>query len=383
MAKNAHLTFDERQTIEVSLRDNLKFKEIADLLGKDPSTISKEIRGHIKVIEKSTYNPCANRLTCKHYGDICKPCKKLYGKDCKKCDPPCYKHCPDFKNLECIRLTKPPYVCNGCSTRHGCKLKRHLYEAKFAQNEYEAVRSESRQGFAIDQAELMRIDAIISPLVQQGLSIHQICVNNTDQFMLDEKTIYNYIDAGLLSVSNIDLPRKVRFRARKKKKHVKVDKQCHVGRTYEDFEAYIAANPDVAVVEMDSVEGRKGGKVFLTIFFRNCTFMLAFIRNHNTARSVTDIFNELYELLGHDKFTKLFPVILTDRGSEFTDPLSIEFNSQGERRTRIFYCDPQRSDQKGGCEVTHEMIRRVLPKKTTFDNLAQADVSLMMSHINS
>lgn len=70
MAKNAHLTFDERQTIEVSLRDHLSFKEIGQLLGKDPSTISKEIRNHYKVVEKSTYNPCANRRTCKHYGDI-------------------------------------------------------------------------------------------------------------------------------------------------------------------------------------------------------------------------------------------------------------------------------------------------------------------------
>ncbi len=283
MAKNAHLTFDERQTIEVSLRDNLKFKEIADLIGKDPSTVSKEIRGHFRVIEKSSYNPCANRKTCKHYGDICKPCKKRWGQDCKKCDPPCYTHCPDFEKQECLKLTKPPYVCNGCDTRQGCKLKRHLYEAKFAQAEYEAVRSESRQGFAIDQAELKRIDEIISPLVKQGQSIHQICVNNADLIMLDEKTIYNYIDAGLLSVGNIDLPRKVRYRVRRKKKPVKVDKQCHVGRTYEDLEAYMAANPDVSVVEMDSVEGRKGGKVLLTIYFRSCSLMLAFIRDHNTA----------------------------------------------------------------------------------------------------
>ena len=103
----------------------------------------------------------------------------------------------------------------------------------------------------------------------------------------------------------------------------------------------------------------------------------------NTARSVTDIFNQLYVLLGHEKFTELFPVIITDRGSEFTDPLGIEFNGNNERRTRVFYCDPQRSDQKGGCEVCHEMIRRVLPKKTSFDNLTQEDVSLLMSHINS
>ena len=201
--------------------------------------------------------------------------------------------------------------------------------------------------------------------------------------MLDERTIYNYIDAGLLSVDNIDLPRKVRYRTRSHKKPVRVDKQCHVGRTYEDFESYIAVNPDIPVVEMDSVEGRKGGKVLLTIYFRNCSLMLAFIRDANTARTVTEIFDQLYDLLGHDTFNRLFQVILTDRGSEFTNPLAIEFNKNNERRTRIFYCDPQRSDQKGGCEVTHEMIRRVLPKGISFDELNQDNVSLMMSHINS
>ena len=82
-------------------------------------------------------------------------------------------------------------------------------------------------------------------------------------------------------------------------------------------------------------------------------------------------------------FTSLFQVILTDRGSEFTNPLAIEFNKSEERRTHIFYCDPQRSDQKGGCEVTHEMIRRVLPKGTSFDELDQNDINLMMSNINS
>lgn len=195
--------------------------------------------------------------------------------------------------------------------------------------------------------------------------------------------IYNYIDAGLLSVDNVDLPRKVRYRTRSHKKPVRVDKQCHVGRTYEDFEAYLAVNPDIPVVEMDSVEGRKGGKVLLTIYFRNSSLMLAFIRDNNTAKSVTEIFDWLYEQLGHEVFTSLFQVILTDRGSEFTNPLAIEFNKGNGRRTHIFYCDPQRSDQKGGCEVTHEMIRRVLPKKTSFDNLTQDDINLMMSHINS
>lgn len=201
--------------------------------------------------------------------------------------------------------------------------------------------------------------------------------------MLDEKTIYNYIDAGLLSVGNIDLPRKVRYRVRSRRRPLRVDKKCYEGRTYEDFLSFMQVNPDTAYVEMDSVEGRKGGKVLLTICFSDSTFMLAFLRDFNTARSVTDVFNRLYDLLGHDVFTELFPVILTDRGSEFTDPMSIEFNTEGRRRTRVFYCDPQRSDQKGSIEVTHEMIRRIVPKGKALDPFSQADISLMMSHINS
>ena len=329
MAKNAHLVLDERATIEVRLRERASFSEIGRELGKDPSTISKEVRLHSQTVRKASFNPCSNRSVCNEYGTACSKCKIQYSNSCKRCARvKCFEHCKQFE-------------------------------------------------------ELKRVDAIVSPLVKLGQSIHMICVNNADDIMLDEKTIYNYIDAGLLSVDNIDLPRKVRYRTRSHKKPVRVDKQCHVGRTYEDFEAYIAANPDIPVVEMDSVEGRKGGKVLLTIYFRNSSLMLAFIRDNNTAKSVTEIFEWLYEQLGHEAFTNLFQVILTDRGSEFTNPLAIEFNKDNERRTHIFYCDPQRSDQKGGCEVTHEMIRRVLPKKTSFDNLTQDDITLMMSHINS
>lgn len=382
MAKNIHLTLSDRIVIESSLRDGSSFKQIAQELGKDPSTISKEVRGHYKVVEKDTFNPCIHRRECKHYADLCNPCKFKWGKSCKQCTG-CFTHCPDFEEKHCIKLQKPPYVCNGCKERNGCKLRRHLYDAKFAQTEYETVRSESRQGFATTPAELKRIDDVIAPLVKQGQSIHQICANNTDLIMLDERTIYNYIDAGLLSVGNLDLPRKVRYKARKKKKPLRVDKQCHLGRTYDDFLEYTAANPDIPVVEMDSVEGRKGGKVLLTLFFRNCNLMLAYIRDANTARSVTEIFQGLYESLGRETFCRLFPIILTDRGSEFTDPVSLECDEWGEVRTRVFYCDPQRPDQKGGAEVTHEFICRILPKGTSFNDLTQDDISLMMSHINS
>ena len=384
MAKNSHLTLSDRIAIEVGLRERKSFSAIAEELGKDPTTISKEVRTHIKLKQAGGYNPCVIRKDCKHYGDLCHPCKFTYGKPCHSCyQTKCFEACPDFLQAQCSKLSKPPYVCNGCQQRQSCKLERHLYEAKSAQREYEATRSESRQGFAVTPAELDRIDRIISPLIKQGQSIHQICMNNADEIMLDERTIYNYVDAGLLSVGNIDLPRKVRYKVRKKKPSVRIDKQCHLGRTYEDFLEYTAANPDTPVVEIDSVEGRKGGKVLLTVFFRNSNLMLAFLRDRNTARSVTEVFEWLYNILGHEQYCRLLPIILTDRGSEFTDPVSIECTKFGEIRSRVFYCDPQRSDQKGGCEVTHEFIRRILPEGTSFDPLQQSDILLMMSHINS
>ena len=383
MANGKHLTLSDRITIETGMKEGRSFKQIADELSKDPSTISKEVRAHIIICEKKdTFNPCIHRKDCTHHSDLCDPCHSRWKKDCRQCKG-CYTRCPDFEEQVCERLLKAPYVCLGCSERHSCRLQRRLYSAKKAQEEYEATLSESRQGFATDRDELQRIDDIVAPLVKQGQSIHQICVNNADTIMLDEKTIYNYIDAGLLSVGNIDLPRKVRYRVRKKRKPVRVDKHCHVGRTYDDYLVYMASNPDTNTTQMDSVEGRKGGKVLLTIYFPNCELMLAFIRDHNDARSVTDRFNRLYQRLGRETFRNLFPLILTDRGSEFTDPVGIELDARGEVRTKVFYCDPQRSDQKGGCEVCHEMIRRVLPKGTSFDDLNQRDINLLMSHINS
>ena len=384
MPKGKHLTLDDRHSIQLGLNEGLSFKEIALTIDKDASTVSKEVRKHIVTKRTGRFNPCEISKGCQHHGDLCKPCTRSYNRNCNSCYiTACFERCPDFSSNSCSRLLSPPYVCNGCKERHGCRLERHLYDAKHAQKIYEQTLSASRKGFAIAYEELKRVDDIVSPLIRQGQSIHHICQNNADIIMVDERSIYNYIDAGLLSVGNIDLPRKVRYKVRKNKPAVRVDKKCHIGRTYEDFLSFMESCPDTSVTEMDTVEGRKGGKVLLTIYFTNCDLMLAFIREANTARSVSDVFNYLDKTLGRESFRTLFPVILTDRGSEFTDPLSIECDEDGVIRTKIFYCDPQRSDQKGKIEVAHEMIRRILPKKTSFDNLTQEDIDLMMSHINS
>lgn len=203
--------------------------------------------------------------------------------------------------------------------------------------------------------------------------------------MCSEKTLYNYIDACLFDVRNIDLPRKVKYRPRYKKPEFKVDRACRNGRTYKDFQLFMEAHPEYSVVQMDTVCGTQGGKVLLTIHFVDTSLMLAFIRDANTSRSVTEIFDAIHRILGKELFRKLFPVILTDNGSEFSNPKAIEFGPDGKdyRRTYVFYCDPSSPYQKGACEVNHELIRRIIPKGTSLDNYTQDDIFLMMDHINS
>jgi IS30 family transposase len=137
---------------------------------------------------------------------------------------------------------------------------------------------------------------------------------------------------------------------------------------------------------MDSVMGSQGGKCLLTVHFVDSSLMLAFLREANTSRSVIDIFEKLYEILGGALFRKLFPLILTDNGSEFSNPVALEYDKNDEsgiRRTRIFYCDARSPQQKGSIEVNHQLIRRFLPKGRSMDKLTEEDVALMMNHINS
>ena len=264
-------------------------------------------------------------------------------------------------------------------------MKKLIYDAEDAHLLCQSRLSESRSGILCNELELARINALVTPLAKNGQSIHQIYESNKDVLMCSEKTLYNYIDACLLDVRNIDLPRKVKYRPRYKKPEFKVDRACRNGRTYKDFQAFMANHPEYPVVQMDSVCGNKGGKVLLTIHFVDTSLMLAFIRDANTSISVTDIWDMIYRALGRKNFEKLCPVILTDNGSEFSNPKAIEFgpDEKGIRRTNVFYCDPSCPYRKGAIEVNHELIRRIVPKGNSFDSYNQDDIFLMMDHINS
>lgn len=381
-----HFTLNDRITIQVELAKKSSFAAISSIIHKDPTSISREIRSHLVTDKVGAvgypYNACIHRFQCdkKHICSSCQAMRRF--KKCRSCRL-CNLFCPDFQEQKCPKLEKPPYVCNGCGTRMNCTLTKKFYRAETAQGSYRETLSEHRKGFNLTEEELRYLDDFLSPLIKQGQSPHHICMSFADQIMISESTIYRMVDQGLLEAGNIDLPRKVRFRIRKCKVHKKVDPKCRIGRTYECFLKFQAEHPGLPLVELDSVEGSKGGKVLLTIHFVQCEMMLAFIRDHNDSASVIDIFESLYRIFPPDLFRSVFSVCLADNGSEFSNPKRLETDENGQRRTRIFYCDPGRPDQKGSAERNHEFIRCFIPKGKSLDPYTQDDIRLMMDHINS
>jgi len=380
-------TLEERITIQDKLKSNKSFKHIAEQLGKAPSSISREVRRHIEQKKSGAYgrqfNDCINRSSC-NLENVCQgtlPCSRKLCRNCKRCK----EFCSAYSKEACQKLALPPYVCNGCEKFLKCTLEKSIYKAVTAAEEAKLLLSESRSGISLDEGEIKRIDSIVTPPVMQGQSIHHVCCTNKDSIMLSERTIYNYVNDRVLTAKNIDLPRKVRYRPRKKAKaRIKVDKTCVIGRSHNDFLAHMESVEHTAVVQMDTVIGRQGGKILLTLSFVNSSFMLAYLRDANTSKLVTDIFHMLWEVLGKEHFTELFPVILTDNGSEFSNPSAIELDEEGIRRTHLFYCNPSSPFEKGAIENNHEFIRRILPKGTSFDHLTQeGSIQLMLNHINS
>lgn len=246
------------------------------------------------------------------------------------------------------------------------------------------MRSESRSGFNLTEEELSQLNSVISPLLKNGQSLHHIMTHNANRISCCERTAYIYVNNRLFDATNLDMPRTVRFRPRKKKSvNLKVDKKCRIGRTYEDYKKFMEDHPSLPVVELDSVEGKKGGAVLLTVHFVLQKLQLAFLRETNTSQSVTDIFNHLYKVLGSETYKKLFPVLLVDNGSEFSNPESLEFDADRNRRSYVFYCNPAAPNQKGSCEVNHEFIRRIIPKGTDIGKYTPEQIKLMMDNINS
>ena len=383
--KNRHITDSERLVIEHCLKSRMSFSEIGNKIGKHRSTVSREVLTRRTPSTKGAFGRVTNRCIHKTSCDRIQLCtdRPDCTRRCSFCHL-CNRVCPEYREQVCERLSEPPYVCNGCHDEQRCVLRKQYYLHAPAHQNYRENLEQSRSGANITEGELSSLNSLLSPLIRNGQSVHHIMTNNPDQFTLNEKTVYRYVADGLLSVKNGDMPRVCMIRPRRKKpvEH-KVDRKCRIGRSYDDFNMFINSNPQAAVTEMDSVIGRAGGKVLLTLMLRSCGFMFAFIRDSNNSRSVIDIFESLWKTAGAELFTKLFEVLLTDNGSEFSNPGALELAPSGDRRTHVFYCNPCAAYQKPRVERNHELIRLILPKGTSFDHLTQKDINTVLSHINS
>lgn len=378
-----HLTLDNRIYIEKCLDNRMPFKEIAKYLCKDPSTISKEVKKHRILTTRNNFtspNRCINRGKCGRSNVCHRPIS--CGKLCKTC-PACNTHCDDFEQESCLTTTRAPFICNGCHKKAQCRMDKYTYKAVTANRQYKTILKESRNGINISEDDLRQLDNTISPLILKGQSPYQILESHSE-ITCSVKTIYNYIDNGALSIKNLDLLKKVKYKLRKSHKSEINDTGIFEGRTYKDFLTTMDSSPDTNVVEMDTVVGCEGSnKVLLTLFFRNCKFMLIYLLSDKTTKSVIKVFDQLEKKLTTIGFRITFPTILTDRGGEFSNPDALEAGIENLIRTSIYYCDPMASWQKPGIEKNHEYIRYVLPKGSSFDNLTQWDVSKLASHINS
>jgi len=290
-----------------------------------------------------------------------------------------------YRSSACKYTSRAPYVCNGCSLIYDCKQPQFFYRANTAHTAYLEQLKASREGIGLSRQQLYELDCLLTPLIQQGQSIAHIYNVHKDEIPCSIKTIYNYIDQGIFTARNIDLPKKVKYKARKKcRKESEINYAYREGRTYKDFQMFLAEVGDGNVVEMDTVHGnRASGKVMLTMLFRNSSLMLIFLLEECSQKCVGEVFDRLTELLGVEGFRKSFPVILTDNGSEFKNPLTLEKTLTGENRTKIFYCDPLASWQKARLEKNHEYIRKVIPKGQSLEGYVQKDITMLTNHINS
>jgi IS30 family transposase len=202
---------------------------------------------------------------------------------------------------------------------------------------------------------------------------------------MSKSAVYRHLHKGYLSVSPIDFPRVVKFKPRQKRQEDYVPKALRAGRTYADFLAFIEEGGISSWVEMDTVIGRVGGKVILTLNFTFCNFMAGILLNNKTsAETSTKIFLLKKRFAAEGlRFGDILPLIITDNGGEFADIFTIVNGLDGQKDTALFFCDPMQSCQKPKVEKNHTMLRDIVPKGQSFDSFTQDTVNLIFSHVNS
>ena len=370
-----HLTSEERRIIETGIRNGSTKTAIAKTIGKDNSTIGKEIKLHRKLKFKCTLpRPCANYRRCK------------YKRECRP-------NCEGFVQFTCKRRDRSPGACNGCKVNSSCRFDKYYYDPADAEHEYRMTLVDSRSGYNITTQEAKAIGEKIEPLLKQGLSPYAI-LQAHPEINLSEKTLYTYIEnkvfEGLADIGPMDLRRQVSRKMSRKKANIykkREDRRYLIGRTYKDYKAYMEENPDISVNQMDTVYNDGTNGPFIQTFkFVDVGLLFALYHDEKTSDEMKNGVDQLETVLGKEVFRKYSHVLLTDRGGEFTAADAMEMDSDGLRRTRVFYCDPMQSGQKGTLENNHIELRYILPHEVDLRQLGLVDqdaLNTVLSHVNS
>lgn len=199
------------------------------------------------------------------------------------------------------------------------------------------------------------------------------------------KTIYNSIDKGFFCrLTNKSLPVKRNKKKTKCKVH-RVQRKCF-GKSIEERPEDINTREEFGHVEMDSVIGQKGKQksTMLTIFERKTRNVIIRKQPDKTAKAVVQTLDELERQFG-DKFYQMFKTITVDNGSEFADSEGIERSCiyPGMKRTKVYYCHPYSSYERGTNENGNRMIRRRVPKGVNFEIMTAKDIQEVEDWVNN
>lgn len=382
-SKHVHLNEKQRDRIEMMLNESNLLKDIAASLGRDPRGIKHEIVTHRKLhVDRRHKNLCGNQINCRKT-HLCNTCVSGLCKYCSYAN--CSTLCDEFTpEPVCVKCSRYPYVCNGCSESKSCPLPKFYYKSHSAQTEYKENVTSWKEGTRFDEISLKHLDSVVSEGVRRGLSLDVII--KTNQLEISLSTLYRLIGQGLLSVKNIDLKRKVRYRPRttNKPKATPINYDYLKGRTYEDFSDYFINHSSVNLWQMDTVEGERGKSAVLTLLHTKSNLQLFFKINSVCSSEVLRIFDAIKSYLTPQIFKEVFECFLTDNGKEFKDPLAIVSDSEtGEVLSQLFYCKPRRSDQKGACEKNHEHFREFIPKGIDVTPYSHKQMNYISNNINN
>lgn len=259
---------------------------------------------------------------------------------------------------------------------------RNQYFADAGQRVYEENRSRCGPRFKVilvsnflNHAQKMILEMKWSPDAIVGE--YRINQKTKDLPCVCTNTLYSYIDKGILApIKNIDLLQKVGRKTRKP--HCRKNKRI-LGESIENRPSEISGRETFGHWEIDTVIGKQSeGPSLLTIHERKSRAFLIRLLPEHTSECVNEALRTLQKASGHH-FPQVFQTITADNGSEFYG-LAERLQDLG---SKAFFCHPYSSWEKGGNEKHNSLIRRFLPKGTSFADLVGEDIARIQNWCNN